>query len=190
MDLLCEPDVSGPLADLLCTLWSSCSLHHIASLRPPVASRNRRPRLFIPGPRETDGVYLIISGEADFQEILDKDSQQVQHPLWLLNTSASHRRFIFGPDTPLLVLPSMDLGSIYKYSVSYAWIRPHVFHITTSGSFLATYLSPTAGAPTGFSSTLPPRTSTYFSGCKQEVKRVPANTDRVKMIALFVLPVL
>ena len=24
MDLLCEPDVSGLLADLLCTLWTSC----------------------------------------------------------------------------------------------------------------------------------------------------------------------
>ncbi len=45
MDLLCEPDASDLLANLLCTLWTSCSpaasimfsLDHIASLGPPVA---------------------------------------------------------------------------------------------------------------------------------------------------------
>ena len=55
-DLLCIPDTSHLLADLLCTLWTSCD---------PAASMT----LFTVGRKNEDGVYVPISGETDCQEM-------------------------------------------------------------------------------------------------------------------------
>ena len=100
MDLLCEPDVSGLLRDLLCTLSTSCGPATVGLREAKGAIRtdpgHRRSKLSILGPRESAG----------------------PNPLLL--------PFV-GPDTPLLVFTldgmfnSFDaqtlLGFMYEYLI-------------------------------------------------------------------------